>query len=76
MEINKGHIFTQFQGISRRQVDVNIHKSGLYRVACKYLTFPCTDIIHLVVSHIDPEMMTLSNMSGTQLSNFRTKNYQ
>ena len=32
-----------------RQVYVNIHKLGLYRVACRYLAFPCVDIIHWVV---------------------------
>ena len=29
-----------------RQVYVNIHKSGLYRVACKYPAFRYVDIIH------------------------------
>lgn len=58
-----------------RQVYVNIQKSGLYMIACRYLVFLCTDIIHWVVSHIDPETMTLSNTSGTQIATFRTKKY-
>jgi len=33
------------------------------------------DIIHWIVSHIDPEVMTLSSSSGTQLATFRTEKY-
>lgn len=57
------------------QVCVNIHKLGLYKVACRYLVFPWADIIHWIFSHTNPETMALSSSSGTQLANFRTKNY-
>jgi len=57
------------------QVYVNIHQSGLHKISCRYFAFPCADIIHWIVSHTDPETMTLSNATGTQLSIFKTKNY-
>lgn len=34
------------EDLEDRQVYVNIHKSAMYRVACRYPAFPCTDIIH------------------------------
>lgn len=58
-----------------RQVYVNIHKLGLYRVACRYPSFPCMNIIQWVVSHTDPEMMTLKSTSGKQLVTFRKEKY-
>ena len=58
-----------------QQVYVKIHRSGLYKVAYKYSTFPCEDIIHWIVSHTDPETMILSSASGTQLSSFIMENY-
>lgn len=63
------------EDLEDRQVYINIHKSDLYRVACRYPAFPCVDIIHWVVSHTDPEMMTLSNTSGTHFSTFRSEKY-
>lgn len=49
----------------------NIHKSGLYRVVCMYPTFPCRDMIHWIVIHIDLETMVLSSFSVTKLATFR-----
>lgn len=54
------------------QVYVNIHKSRLYKVACKYHTFLCTDVIHWIISHTDPETMILINVSGVEIPTFRT----
>lgn len=59
-----------------RQVYVSIHKSDLYRIACRYPAFPCTDMIHWIVSHTDPETMTLRSVSGTEIATFREQDYQ
>ena len=64
------------ENLEDQQVYVNIHKSGLYKVACRYPTFPCTNVIHWIFSHIDPEMMILSSVNGVELAFFRTKYYQ
>ena len=37
--------------------------------------FPCADMIHLTVSHTDPETMTLSSVSGTKLVTFWEQYY-
>ena len=55
---------------------VNIHKYGLYRIACRYPSFPCAEMIHWIVSHTDPETMTLSSLSGTKIATFRAHDYQ
>lgn len=34
------------ENLEDRQVYVNIHKLGLYKVACMYHVFPCADVIH------------------------------
>lgn len=34
------------ENLENRRVYVNIHKSGLYRVACRCPTFPFVDMIH------------------------------
>lgn len=57
------------------QVYVNIHKPGLYKVACRYPSFPFADIIQWIVSHTDLEMMPLSSANGIHLATFRKKNY-
>jgi len=58
------------------RVYVNIHKSGLYQVACRYPALPCIDMIHWTVSHTDLEKMLLSCVSGTELTTFRAKELQ
>jgi len=63
------------EDLEDHQVYVNIHKSSLYKVTCRYPTFLCMDVIHWVVSHNDLKTMTLSNTNGTQLATFRTENY-
>ena len=45
-DINETFSGTFEEKLEDRRVYVNIHKSSLYQVACKYLTFPCTDMIH------------------------------
>ena len=59
-----------------RQVYVNIHKSSLYRIACRYSVLPCTNMIHWSISHIDPETMTLSSVSGTKIATFKAQDYE
>lgn len=39
------------ENLEDSRVYVNIHKSGLYRVARRYPMFPCTNMIHWIVSH-------------------------
>lgn len=71
-EVNEAFTGTFEEDLEDRQVYMNIHKFGLYRIACRYVEFPCTDMIH---SHTDPEMMTLSNISGTKLATFWARDY-
>ena len=59
-----------------RRVYVNIHKSGLYRIACRYVVFPCVNIIHWIFSHTDPEMMVLSSVSRIKFATFGAKEFQ
>jgi len=64
------------ENMEDHKVYVNIHKSGLYWVACRYPTFPCTDMIHWIVSQTDLEAMVLSSASGKKLAIFREENFQ
>jgi len=63
------------ENVEDQQVYVNIHNLGLYKVSCRYPTFPCMDVIHWIVSHNDLEMMILINVSGVELSTFRMEYY-
>ena len=69
-EINEAFTSTFGEGLEDHQVYMNIHKFNLYWIACRYLAFPCTNMIHWIVSHTDPETMTLSSVSGTKLETF------
>ena len=64
------------ENLEDRQVYVNIHKSGLYKVACRYPAFFCAYVIHWIVSHTDPETMVLNNVNGIELATFNAKDYQ
>jgi hypothetical protein len=75
-EVNDAFAGTFGEDLEDRQVYVNIHKSGLYQIACRYPhVFPCADMIHWIVSHTDPETMTLSSVSGTKIATFRAQDY-
>ena len=74
-EVNEAFAGTFREDLEDFQVYVNIHKSGLYQIACRYPVFPCTDMIHWIVSHIDLETMTLSSVSGTKIATFRAQDY-
>lgn len=74
-EVNEAFAGTFEEDFEHYQVYVNIHKSGLYQIACRYPAFPCADIIHSIVSHIGPETMTLSSVSGTKLATFWAQDY-
>ncbi len=69
-EVNDAFASTFEEDLKDRQVYVNIHKSDLYRIACRYPVFPCVDKIHWIVSHTDPEMMALSSVSKTKIATF------
>lgn len=58
------------------KVYVNVHKSSLYQIACSYLVFPCADMLHWIVLNTNPEMMTLSSISVTNIATFRENDYQ
>ena len=75
-DINDTFSGTFEENLEYRRVYVTIHKSGLYRSSCKYPTFPCTNVIHWIVLHTDPETMVLSSASGTQLATFMAKDFQ
>lgn len=45
-DINDIFLGTFEENMEDCRVYVNIHKSGLYRVACRYLAFPFADMIH------------------------------
>lgn len=62
------------EDLEDQNVYVNIHWPSLHKVACRYPTFPCVEIIHWIISHTDSETMTLISASGTQLATFRMKN--
>jgi len=74
-EINATFASTFGEHLEDRQVYVNIHKFGLYWIACRYPAFPCADMIHWIVSHTDLEMMTLSSVSGKKLATFWEQDY-
>ena len=75
-DINDTFLGTFEENMEDRRVYVNIHKSGLYWIACRYPVFQCVDMIYWIVSHIDPETMVLSSTSETQLATFRAKDSQ
>ena len=45
-EINDTFSGTFGEDLEGRRVYVNIHKYGLYWIACRYPSFPCTYMIH------------------------------
>ena len=65
-EINTIFVGNFVENLEDRHVYVNIHKSGLYKVACRHPTFLCIDMIHWIVSHTDPKMMILSSVEDYQ----------
>jgi len=69
-EVNEKFAGTYGEDLEDCQVYMNIHKSRLYQIACRYPAFPCADMIHWIVSHTGLETMTLSNVSGTKLATF------
>ena len=75
-EINDTFSGTFEEDLEDHRVYVNVHKSGLYQIACRHPTFPCANTIHWIVSHVDPEMMMLSSVSGTDLATFKVMDYQ
>ena len=58
------------------QVYVNIHKLGLYHIACRCHMLPFVDVIHWIISHTDPKTMTLSSVNNIEISTFRAQDYQ
>lgn len=74
-EVNNAFAGTFGKDLKDFQVNVNIHKSDLYWIACRYPMLPCMDMIHWIVSHIDPETMTLRTVSGMEISTFREQDY-
>jgi len=66
-EVNDAFSSTFGEDLEDCQVYVNIHKSILYWIACKYRTFPCADMICWIVSHTDPKTMKLSSVSGMEM---------
>lgn len=45
-EVNEAFTVTFGEDLEDHQVYVNIQKSGLYRIACRYPAFPCADMIY------------------------------
>ena len=74
-EVNEAFTSTFKEYLEDRQVYVNINKSGLYQIACKYIVLPCADMIHWIVSHTNTETMTLSIVSRMNIVTFREQDY-
>jgi len=45
-EVNESFPGTFEEGLKDCQLYVNIHKSDLYRIACRYPAYPCAYMIH------------------------------
>lgn len=45
-DVNEAFIGTFEEDLEDLQVYVNIHKSNLYQISCRYLAFSCTNMIH------------------------------
>ncbi len=69
-EDNDAFAGTFGEDLKDRQVYVNIHKSRLYQIACRYPVLPCMDMIYWIVSHTDPKTMKLSSVDGTEIATF------
>lgn len=63
------------ENLEDRQVYINVQKSGSTKFACRYLTFPCADIVSWRVSHTDPKNMTLNNGNGQMIFYFLALDY-
>lgn len=74
-EFNYEFVTTFSEVLECHQVYVNIHKFHSYLIACRYLILPCTHMIHWIISHIGPEMMKSSSVSGMEISTFRAEDY-
>lgn len=66
-EVNETFFGTFEEGLEQYEVYMNIDKYDMYQIAWKYPAIPCTDMIHWIISHIDPETMTLNSVSGTKI---------
>ena len=75
-DINNTFSGTFEEDLEDRRVYVNIHKSGLYRITCRYPVFPCADMIHWIISHTDPETMVLRSAIRIDIATFRVQGYQ
>ena len=74
-EVNDAFPSTFGEDLEDHQVYVNIHKSDLYQIACRYPVFPCTNMILWIVSQTNPETMTLSSVNGMEIATFRAHDY-
>lgn len=70
-EVDDAFVGTFGEDLKDYQVYVNIYKSYLYWIAFRYPVFPCVDMIHWIVSHTDPETMTLISINEMNISTFR-----
>lgn len=75
-EVNDAFTSTFGEYLKYCQVYVNIHKSSLYWIACKYPVLPWAYMIHWIILHTDPNTMTLSSISGTNIATFRAQDYE
>lgn len=58
-----------------RQVYVDVQRSGLHKIACRYPIFPCADIVSSIFSWTNNKTMTLNNSSGHRLASFMAHDF-
>lgn len=68
-------LIKNLQSISGRSAGVCERPKVMVTQGCmQYPAFPCADVISWILSHMDPEAMTLGSTSGRKLASFLAAN--
>lgn len=75
-EVNDAFLGSFGEDLEDLKFYVKIHNSSLYQITCRYLMFPCVDMLHWIVSYTNPETMVLRSFRETMITTFMEQYYQ
>lgn len=74
--MNEAFLARRFKlDLEYRHVYINVQRSGLHKLACRYPAFPCAHIVNQILSHTDSKTMTINSASRQRLAYFLALDY-
>ena len=55
---------------------INIKKSRMHRIACRFLIMPCAKVIEWIITHMDDSHLMICSESGSQLTTYYGEDMQ